>query len=456
MKKTVIRVALCFFLGIIASCSGSTDDDLIPGGGEEELTMKTYPAPEVEENPIVDYTKWEIKNGKFYLDGEWVFLKIARPLIDYGWEPTVDALITNLDKLREKYHYNVIEISCYWHFFDTNGDGVIDRGLAPLNKMINAVYDRGMYPTISTEIYSVGGAQIPEGFWATYPDAYAIDDKGNEVNDTEYGFGTKVVSQFHQGFQQTSRTFIKNLFSGIDTDKILYYDTTVEPQYMGSIPLCYSDAAKSAYAQWRIDNNITDQASEMPASFPIPSSFIKNATWNKFRAQHLAEWINGDAAAYREVAGHSAYVATDYLDADESVQYLRCGDPIEFLTHLTATNIIQVNWHWHLGNNAPNNKAYERVWQVKNNTGRDWAIAEHMTLNGSDFNRHTESGIELIFENALAQGTRFGFEFVNVRNNTTDPFTLYHSDWSSKRIMNIADKYWGWWIYRAQQVENEK
>lgn len=65
-------------------------------------------------------------------------------------------------------------------------------------------------------------------------------------------------------------------------------------------------------------------------------------------------------------------MAVDYLDANEKEQYLRMGDPVEFLTHLTAPNIIQVNWSWYFPDNKPNQKAYDRVWQVKEAAERDW------------------------------------------------------------------------------------
>ncbi|SHF80303.1 hypothetical protein SAMN05444274_10992 [Mariniphaga anaerophila] len=451
--KITVYIFLALVILIINFCSASNDVDSIPDI-EEGLAMETYPNPDIENNPIVDYSKWKIKNGKFYMNGKWKFLKIAKPLRNFANQGEVDKLIADLDTLRSKF-YNTIEINCYWHHFDTNGDGEIDKSLAPLNNLINAIYQRGMYPCLSVETYSVGGGQIPSGFWDIYPDACAIDDKGQEVRDTEYGFNNAVVSIFHKGYRETTRKFIKNLASGIDTKKILYFETTVEPQYMGDVRLCYSEAAKTAYVNWRKANNITDQASEMPTGFPVSSKFVNNSIWNKFRAQFLAKWVNGDAQAYREIAGASAYVAVDYLDASEEVQKFRDGDPIEFLTHLTSVNIIQVNWHWHLGNNAPNQKAYDRVWQVKNNEGKDWAITEHMTLNGSDFLSHSDSGIEKILENALKQGTRFGFEFTNVINNSNSTFGLYNNDWEPKNVIRIVDQYWGWWLYRANTIEKE-
>lgn len=417
------------------------------------VSMSDIPNPEIEE-AVVDYTKWKIQNGKFYFDGKWKFLKIAKPLMDLSNADVVDKFILSLDALRSKYYTN-IELNCYWHHFDTNGDGILDKSLEPLNKLINSIYEKGMYPCLSVETYAVGGGTIPERFWELYPDAYAINDKGEKVIDTEYGFETKVVSIFHPGYRAAAHQFIKNLAKGIDTKKILYFETTVEPQFMGTIALCFSDAAKSEYNKWRKSNNIIDSESDMPSTFPIPKSFVTNLTWNKFRAQFLAKWVNEDAAAYREVAGEKAYVAVDYLDANEEEQYLRVGEPIEFLTHLTQVNIIQVNWSWNFRTNASNQIAYDRVWKVINENNKDWAVSEHMTFNGSDFVNYNSVELERILENTLRQGTRFGWEFVSVTPNTKDNFSLYNNDWSPKRVMAMVDKHWGYWLYRVAEIEKE-
>ena len=73
----------------------------------------------------MDYTKWSIHDGKFFDDGKWVFLKTAKPLINYADANSVNSLIKKLDILKEK-HYNAVEMNCYWHHFDSNGDGLID------------------------------------------------------------------------------------------------------------------------------------------------------------------------------------------------------------------------------------------------------------------------------------------------------------------------------------------
>src|SRR5690554_1507758 len=174
---------------------------------------------------------WEIRDGKFYRDGEWVFLKVAKPLRNFADAAAVDRLIGDLDVLKGK-GYQAIEINCYWHHFDHDGDGVPDVSLAPLNRLVDAIYARGMMPCLSVETYSVGGGQMPAGLWSRFPDAEAVDDEGNVVTDTEYGFGSRVVSIFHEGYRAATRTFIKKLTAGIDHQKILYFETTVEPQYM--------------------------------------------------------------------------------------------------------------------------------------------------------------------------------------------------------------------------------
>mgnify|MGYP002626220780 CR=1 FL=1 len=395
-----------------------------------------------------DYTKWSIHDGKFYVDGNWVFLKAAKPLINYADNNSVNDLIKKLDILKEK-HYNAIEMNCYWHHFDKNGDGIIDVSLTPLRTLINAIYKRGMFPCLSVETYSVGGGTIPDNFWTRYPDAYAIDSRGNQVNDTEYGTGTRVVSIFHSGYRETVHRYIRSLARGIDTKKILYFETTVEPQYMGNTAICYSENARTEYNKWREENGLLDDAaSAMPEEFPMPQSFVRNETWNKFRAQFLARWVNEDAEAYRSVAGENARVAVDYLDAGESVQYLRDGNPVEFLRALTCADIIQINWTWNLETKSLNQKAYNRVWQVKNETGRDWVVAEHMTFNGNDFTNLTDEKRRLILENTLQRGTRFSWEFTNVNNSTADGFSLYYDDFTPKPTIATVDDNWDYWLTR--------
>lgn len=270
MKSLFTLTSILLFITCCIISCGNSSNIVGEEDADEPIKMSDIPNPPLSE-PVADYTKWKIKNGKFYFDGKWKFLKTGKPLINLTDANAVEQLIASLETLRQKY-FTSVELNCYWHHFDIDGDGVIDQSLAPLNKLIDAIYDKGMYPCLSVETYAVGGGSIPEGFWRSHPDAYAVDDKGNKVTDDEYGFGSKVVSIFHEGYRNTVHKFIKNLAKGIDTRKILYFETTVEPQYMGGTPLCYSNAAKKEYEKWRKDNGITDEESEMPSGFPIPEN----------------------------------------------------------------------------------------------------------------------------------------------------------------------------------------
>jgi len=453
MKKLLI--AFLAFSMVVPSFVSCKKDDTSSSEEKKEEEKKPskkedYPFPEIEKNPVVDYTKWEIKDGKFYLDGKWVFLKIGKPLINYADANSVNALKNNLDTYKSMY-YNCLELNCYWHHFDTDGDGVPDKSLEPLRDLVEAIYNKGMYPCISVETYAVGGGNMPAGFFTKYPDAKAIALDGKDVTDTEYGFGSQVVSIFHQAYRDNVHTYIKAIASGINTKHVLWFETTVEPQYMGAIPLCYSESARTEYNKWRAEKGITDASSAMPASYPIDASFANNTTWNKFRAQFLAKWVNEDAAAWRSVAGEKAYVAVDYLETSGSEMKYRNGDSDEFLRNLSCPTIIQVNWH--TVNGKPHKAAYERVRKIMKETGRNWAIAEHMTMNGDDFAGYTMSMTETMLEGTLNNGTRLGWEFTNVCFSDADSFCVYDAKHNPKKNMRYVDKWWGYWMTRVKEIE---
>jgi|GEM_PF-491055 len=436
----------------------STEDPKDPIDIDDvEKPRAEWANPEIEDRPLVDCTKWEIKNGKFYLDGTWKFLKIAKPLLNYAGKSNrtvTNTLLRNLDNYRERY-FSAISMNCYWHLFDANGDGKCDTDPEALAEAIEMIYEKGMYPVLSVETYAVGGGTVPEGFWSKHPEAQAVDYEGNLVTDTEYGFNSKVPSIFNKDYRNAVTSYIKDLASKVNTDHILYFETTVEPQYMGAEKLDYGEDARAAYNEWRKKNNITDAASEMPRTFPMPSSFVKNETWNRFRAEALAACLREDAEAYRSVAGEKAYVAVDYLDADEGVQIYRTGDPLTFLTNLDFANIIQVNWHWNLGTMSPNTKAYDRVYAAMEKNGCDWVISEHMTFNGDCYTNYSTANVDKVLENTISKGTRFGWEFTNTNPSSTDTFSLYDNDFNPKYPMSEIDKYWGYWLHRVRKVEKD-
>jgi hypothetical protein len=387
---------------------------------------------------------WEMREGRFYDNGEWVFLKIGKPLNDYGSAERVDMMIAALDTLQAK-NYNCLEMICYWHNFDPDGDGEIEVSLEPFSRLINEVHRRGMYVSIGVETYAVGGGTIPAGFWERHPGAVAVNSDGKEVYDSEYGFGSRVPSQFSPEYLEVSRKFIRNLAKGVPVEKVLFFETSVEPQYIGNQSLCYSEHARKAYEAWVASEKVAD-APAWPEAFPIPESFIKHPVWNRFRAEALAGWINGDMAAYREVAGEDAWVAVDYLETGGPEMPNRLGDSLTFLKALGDVNILQVNWHWHNGTRSPNMVAYDNVRKAN----RDWAVSEHMTLNGSDY-RPEE--VEAMLLNTLRQGTRFGWDFVNLLPSSSDPFTLYNDDWSPKPLIAEVDGRWEYWMEQVRAEE---
>lgn len=392
-------------------------------------------------------SEWEIRDGKFFRDGEWVFLKIAKPLRNFADPADIDRLIADLDLLEEK-GYNAFALNCYWHHFDKTGDGSVDVSLEPLRRLISAIYDRGLFPSLSIETYGVGGGQIPGDFWVKHPDAVATNAEGQKVNDTEYGTLATVPSLFSPHYLAASRNFIRELTGGLNHEKILYFETTVEPQYIGNQYIDYGTHARRAYGKWLAEEGL--EGPSFPEEFPISKKFLVDETWNQFRAEYLAEWVNEDAAAFREVAGSDAYIAVDYLETCGPEMPQRSGDSIAFLTHLRVADILQVNWHWHVARGEPNFCAYENVARVMEETGRRWAITEHMTLNGSDYR---PEDVPAMLRNTLERGTRFGWEFVSVSPSSESNFSLYEDDWSPKPTIAVVDQNWEKWLAEVRAAE---
>ena len=394
------------------------------------------------------YQNWIIRNGKLLVEGKWVFLKIGKPLRNFADVGNVSQLTDDLDIFKSK-HYNCLELNCYWHHFDVDGDGVPDKSLQPLRELIDAIYAKGLFPCLSVETYGVGGGQIPSGFWEQHPDAMAVNGNGKRICDTEYGTNARVPSIFCEEYRKAAHTFIRQIASSVDTRKVLYFETTVEPQYMGAENLCYSTHAKREYELWLQQQSL--ESPEWPEEFPIPNSFKNSPVWNRFRAEFLAKWINDDASAYREAAGEDAYVAVDYLETGGPDMVNRNGDSLIFLRGLTCANVIQVNWHWLVGKRAPNQVAYDNVRKVIEETGRDWAVTEHMTFNGSDYSPNDAPDM---LNNTIAQGTRFGWEFVDL-GASENPFSVYRPDWSPKPLIAVVDENWDDWKNKISAFERQ-
>ena len=92
-------------------------------------------------------------------------------------------------------------------------------------------------------------------------------------------------------------------------------------------------------------------------------------------------------------------------------------------------------------------------------TGRDWAITEHMTINGTDYHPHE---MEALLRNTIAHSTPFGWEFVDILADREDPtlppgtvlpnafkprhFSVYGPDWQAKPAMAVVDDHWESWM----------
>lgn len=101
MKKCKFLFSL-FVLPLVFACGGNKTEVEEPvKESDKESRKEDYLAPEISDKPIVDYNLWKIENGKFYLDGKWVFLKVGKPLINFANAGQVDKLISNLDVLRK-------------------------------------------------------------------------------------------------------------------------------------------------------------------------------------------------------------------------------------------------------------------------------------------------------------------------------------------------------------------
>ncbi|MEX2369844.1 MAG: hypothetical protein WD578_02470 [Bacteroidales bacterium] len=46
------------------------------------------------------------------------------------------------------------------------------------------------------------------------------------------------------------------------------------------------------------------------------------------------------------------------------------------------------------------------------------------------------------------------WKFVNVANSSGNPFSMYHDDWSPKRVMRVVDDNWDYWMEQVERIES--
>lgn len=374
---------------------------------------------------------FKIENQKLYdPEGRRHFLKIAWVL-----GPFQNAATSSVQAYKSK-QYNTIQMAVYWHRFDQNGDGIVDEGsqeLAGFKNYLQAIKDAGLYAVIDFQTYNVGGKGVPDAFFAAHPSAQALDQDGKPVFDDVYFDGSaKVPSIFDSSYTTLSRKFIKDFLNKIETSNIIYFETAVEPQY---IPVHFIDYHPNAISKFN------SQYGREPGG-------RDDTQWNLFRAEELADWIDGDALAVRSIVP-DALISVDYLEDGPSSIVERRGNATRFLEKLDEANIINVVWHYGYGCPKRCDFVYDRVNEYA--PEKNWAISEHMTVNGD----LVDEDITDLLDHTIEKGNTFGWNFVNASPSTANGFTVYNDDFSPKGNMGFIDTdFKNVWQLKALGISN--
>lgn len=404
---------------------------------------------------------WSIRDGRFFVDDEWVFLKTGKLLRNFGSGSGVDRIIAEIDVMIDQLDYNHLVFNIYADQFDTTADGRVDpgrqAGLAEIKRLLDHCWARGIFCSLSFETYNVGGGGVPARLFALYPEIHARNALMEVARDVEYGGaqGKHIPSIHHPRYLKWSRDFIRNFLRDIGDERasqLLYVETTVEPQYLGRnnvdsdqrrAALDYSEAARESFEAWRDALPADDprQSLNWPTTQQQRDDSIGNPHFNEFRGEALGRWVTGDIAAIRSVVS-DVYVAVDYNGRFDDPDNLRMGNNDSFLREVVGADVIQIAPHWAA---VWTSQSWDDVIRVDQQEEKGWAISEHMTANGGF--PTGDSTMRSILENTLARGTRWGWEFVNVANNyPNDPFHLYRPDWTSPILDIIESDNWENWL----------
>src|SRR5690606_6548861 len=238
--------------------------------------------------------------------------------------------------------------------------------------------------------------------------------------------------------------------------RLLWVETTVEPQYLGAVnagdrdlrraALDFSAAARSEFEKWQGELPADDPGRKIawPETPEARWAALDDSSFQRFRGEILGRWVSGDIAAIRAVAP-LVYVAVDYNGRFDDERRLRTGEPDSFLDAIDDADIIQIAPH------APawTSRSWDDVARVNERTGKGWAVLEHMTANGGF--PEDDGAMRAILENTLRRGTRLGWEFVNVAaDREGDPFAPYFADGESPVLDIIDGERWRAWLERIR------
>ncbi len=405
---------------------------------------------------------WDFNNGRFYRNGQWVFLKSGKLLHSFDDAGKTNQIIGEIDALIDSLNYNNLSLNIYPDSFDADADGRVDpskqAAYSGVARIIDHCWERGIFCSLSFETYNVGGGGTPQSLFTSHPETRAINALNQPASDIEYGTLKPIPSIYHPLYLEWSRNFIKYFLAGISKDRLsrlLYVETTVEPQYLGfdnynnppddrRAALDYGQSAQQAFVQWNAalpSNDPRKNAFTWPTTQAQRDASIGNQVFNDFRAEQLGGWVSGDIAAIRAVAPE-VYAAVDYNGRfDDAPKYRRVGNHLPCLAAINGANIIQV------APNAPvwGTSSWDEVIQINQQKSKNWAISEHMTVAGAF--SEDDGEITDILQNTLQRGTRFGWDFVNPRNTrATDFFSLYFSNWTGPVLDVIEYANWNGWV----------
>lgn len=424
-------------------------------------------------------------------------------------------------KLLKERGYNAIRINPYWYMLDPKGEGRVtdEKAFEGMKKLLDATMEEGMYIGFQLMAYPIGGGGIPSVFFDKNPDAQAEgfatkDDGSPELSqkhlwtDCEYrtidpalnqntankgwpdadcdtktrvnGQGYAKVPSIHsEKYQQVTRAMIQDVIKKLGkkyAQSILWYETSVEPMYIHSAYIDYSNNAKVAFERYlatlpdeekrKAENEgclqegrliwDMDSQNRILCNDTLNQMINPDSTWNIFRGRALGDYIRMEAIAYEDglkgvlkdlYSDDKIWIAADYLDVSVQETKKRLHDPkkearthghrFKYLEKLKdKVDIIQIN-AGAAGNNSVD------LYDIVRGVNPTWAISEHMTFEPGVW-KHPDSYIR---DELFKVSTNFGLEFFHPRPVNDIPETVFDENgnkqtttrnFSAAEVMNIT------------------